>query len=321
MRILFIGYSNVIRRRILPFIDEIPNLQSADIAKYSLQAGETIEFFNLKGEVYNSYEEALIKSKADIAYISTVNSAHALWAEKALKRGMHVIIDKPAFLSLDKALEMVELADRRNLAISEATVYPFHPQIIRVNEIMEEENMHARNLTINFSFPPLDQENFRYKKDLGGGAINDLGPYAVSAGRIFFNESPEKISCLITDYHLKSNVEIAFSVLATYSGNRTLIGNFGFTSEYINRLNIFGENFYFEINRVFTPPGNMENEFILKTNNSIKTIKTPKSNCFNNFLKKFIDSIASGDYSGFSSDLIKDAKSLELLKRSALNIN
>ena len=320
MRILFIGYSNVLRRRILPFIHEIGNLHNVDIAKYSLQ-DEVIESFNLNGEVYDSYEEALNKSNADIAYISTINSAHFMWAEKALKKGMHVIIDKPAFLSLEKALEVTELADKLNLAIAEATVYPFHPQIIKVNEIMEDENLSARNLTINFSFPPLNSENFRYKKELGGGALNDLGPYAVSAGRIFFKESPERIYCLITDYHLKSNVEIAFSVLAKYSNNRTMIGNFGFTSEYINRLNIFGENFYFEINRIFTPPGEIENEFLMKTNNTLKTIKTQKSFCFNNFIEKFINSIVKGNYSGFSSDLINDARSLELLKKSALNTN
>ena len=320
MRILFIGYSNVLRRRILPNIHEIHNLHNVDIAKYSLQ-DEITEGSNFNGEVFNSYEEALNKSKADIAYISTINSAHFMWAEKALKKGMHVIIDKPAFLSLENALELTELADKLNLAIAEATVYPFHPQIIKVNEIMGKENLSAINLTINFSFPPLNSENFRYKKELGGGALNDLGPYAVSAGRIFFKESPEKISCIITDYHLKSNVEIAFSVLAKYSNNRTMIGNFGFASEYINRLNIFGENFYFEINRVFTPPGEIENEFLMKTSNTLKTIKTPKSFCFNNFIEKFIDSIVHGDYSEFSSDLINDARSLELLKKSALNTN
>jgi hypothetical protein len=97
-----------------------------------------------------------------------------------------------------------------------------------------------------------------------------------------------------------------------------MTGNFGFNSEYINRLNIFGENFYFEINRVFTPPADIENEVLMKLNNSSRLIKTEKSNCFINFLQKFIDSIEGGDYSSFSSALIKDAISFNILKNSTL---
>ena len=112
MRILFIGYSSVLKRRILPSVHEIVNLTSADIAKYNSQKDEQIDHSNIPGQVFNSYEEALEKSNADIAYISTVNSAHSVWAEKALKKGMHVIVDKPAFLNLDKTFELVSLSEK-----------------------------------------------------------------------------------------------------------------------------------------------------------------------------------------------------------------
>ena len=174
MRILFIGYSNVLKRRILPFIHELNSADKVDIAKFDTQRDENIEKQDFIGNIYDSYDAAIQESKADIAYISTVNSAHAIWAEKALYRGMHVIIDKPAFLTLEKSLEIVALAERLKLGIAEATVYPFHSQIYKVNEIIGQENLYPTNLTINFSFPPMSIENFRYEKDLGGGAINDL---------------------------------------------------------------------------------------------------------------------------------------------------
>jgi NDP-hexose-3-ketoreductase len=318
MRILFIGYSNVLKRKVLPFIHEIRGIQTADIAKFHLQKSVTVEPYKLTGEIYNSYDEAIERSNADIAYISTVNSAHGVWAYNALKKGMHVIVDKPAFLSLDKAQELVALAEQLKLGIAEAVVYPFHPQISKIIDIINKENLNPKHLTVNFSFPPLDPENFRYKKDLGGGAINDLGPYVVSVGRVFFNESPKNLTCLINDFNSKHEVETSFSVLAQYSNGRSMTGNFGFNSEYINRLNIFGEKFYFEINRVFTPPADIENEVLMKINNSSRLIKTEKSNCFINFLQKFIDSIEGGDFSSFSSALIQDAISLNILKKSIL---
>ena|ERR1035437_2565 len=318
MRILFIGYSNVLKRRVLPYIHEIKRVTAVDIAKYTSQREEKIESFNLAGEVFNSNDEAIEKSSADIAYISTVNSAHATWTEKALKRGMHVIVDKPAFLSLDNSLKLVELAEKLNLGIAEAIVYPFHPQIAKINEMIGKENLYPLHVTVNFSFPPLDPENFRYNKMLGGGALNDLGPYAVSAGRVIFNELPEKLTCIINDVGLRHEVETSFSILAQYSNGRSMTGNFGFNSEYINRLGIFGENFYFEINSVFTPKSDIENEVLFKMNNSLRFIRTEKSNCFINFMQCFFDSVERGEYDSFASTLIKDARSFELLRNSIL---
>jgi dTDP-3,4-didehydro-2,6-dideoxy-alpha-D-glucose 3-reductase len=319
MRILFIGYSNLIKRRILPFIEQIGSIDAVDIAKFDLQKDEEIEHYNLPGKIFTSYEEAINKSKAELAYISTVNSVHGIWSEKALNRGMHVIVDKPAFLNLEKTLAMVSLAKERHLGIAEATVYPFHSQIYKVIDIINNENLYPTNLTINFSFPPMNSDNFRYNKNLGGGAINDLGPYCVSAGRIFFNNVPERIFCLINDYDVRCDVETSFSVLAQYSNGRSLIGNFGFNSEYLNRLNILGTNFSVEINRVFSPPAELENEVLFKMNNSLQVMKTERSNCFINFLQKFIESINVGDFSIYSSSIVSDAKSMELLKMNMIN--
>jgi dTDP-3,4-didehydro-2,6-dideoxy-alpha-D-glucose 3-reductase len=316
MKILFIGYSNVLKRRVLPYIHEIKDLTGVDIARYSGQKNENIEPFGLNGEIYGSYDEGLMKSNAEIAYISTVNSAHASLAEKALKRGMHVVVDKPAFLSLDKSKELAELAGKLNLGLAEAVVYPFHSQIGRIKEIMANENLSPSNITINFSFPPLDPENFRYKKELGGGAINDLGPYAVSAGRIFFGAPPLNIFCTVNEFDSKHEVETSFSVVAGYSDGRSMTGHFGFCSEYINRINLLGRNFYFEINNVFTPKPDLENEVLLRANNSSRIIIAERSNCFNNFLSHFINLVSTGEHSILSSWLLQDAEAIEQLRMS-----
>jgi len=318
MKILFIGYSSVIKRRVLPFIHELKDLTGVDIAKFPGQKNEIIEPFGLKGEIFGSYDEALDKSKAEIAYISTVNSAHAEWTEKALKKGMHVVVDKPAFLDLDKSRELVGLAGKLNLGLAEAIVYPFHSQISRIKEIMANESLVPSHITVNFSFPPLDPENFRYKKELGGGALNDLGPYVVSVGRIFFDAPPVKIFCLINDCESNREVESSFSVVAGYGNGRSMTGHFGFCSEYINRINLLGRNFYFEINNVFTPKADLENEILLRINNSSRLEKTERSNCFINFLGSFISSVKNGDHKHFASWILQDADAFEQLKMSIL---
>lgn len=312
MRILFLGYSNVLRRRILPFIQDLYNIDEVCIAKYSLQDEKNDSSFRF----YNSYEEGLKNCNADLIYITAVNSAHYDLAKRSLLSGRHVIIDKPAFINLAEAYELSDLAQRSSLGIAEATVYPYHPLINRTIDKIKTEKLKINNLTVNFSFPPFDSENFRYKKDLGGGAINDLGPYAVSAGRIFFNEKPQKIACTIND--LKDDLEISFSLIARYPGNRSMIGNFGFNTEYVNRLCVFGDNFSFEINRIFTPPADSENEIIFKQNNRSSIIKTERSNSFINFINDFTESIKKGDLEKYSHDLILDAELIDQLKNNLL---
>lgn len=319
MKILFIGYSTVVRKRILPYLNEIKGLSSVEIARFHTQKEEKVTDLSLPFAVYDSYEKAFEKSDAEIAYISTVNKAHDFWARKAVESGRHVIVDKPAFSDLKNTYDIINLSNKHNLCIAESTVYTHHSQITKALEIIGSESLFPSNITVNFAFPQLNPDNFRYKRSLGGGALNDLGPYVVSAGRIFFNEQPEAAVCNIktfSDLNYPDNVETSFDVLLKYSKGRSLIGQFGFNSEYINRINVSGENFYIEINRVFTPPCDINNEITFKMNNKIKLVQTGISNSFVNFIQSFITAIINKDYNKFSDALLEDAKTLDLIKRN-----
>ena len=70
-----------------------------------------------------------------MVYISTFNSSHAIWAEKAILKGFHVIVDKPAFTSLQEAKRVVSLAAKLGKCLAESTVYACHPQVQSVKGI------------------------------------------------------------------------------------------------------------------------------------------------------------------------------------------
>ena len=93
MKILILGYSYIVRKRVLDALRLIPDVDGIDIASES----SYLELKNLEGIVYNDYDKALKDSKADLVYISTVNSNHGEWAEKAIISGFHVVVDKPDF--------------------------------------------------------------------------------------------------------------------------------------------------------------------------------------------------------------------------------
>ena len=115
MRILIIGYSNIVRKRVIPALEKIADTSEiiVDVASQSSTQIELSE--KIKGEIFNDYDEALSKTCADIVYISTVNSAHAQLAEKALLKDLHTVVDKPAFTDYEDAKKLIDLAKKKKL--------------------------------------------------------------------------------------------------------------------------------------------------------------------------------------------------------------
>ena len=113
MKLLLIGYSKIAQKRVLPALAEI-GITDIDVASRS-RAAEVALPEGASGRVFDDYETALAESGADLVYVSTVNSTHAEWTEKALQRGYHVTVDKPAFTNLDDTWRLLDLAQRQDL--------------------------------------------------------------------------------------------------------------------------------------------------------------------------------------------------------------
>jgi len=316
MNILIIGYSAIVKKRVLPALKKIEYIRRTDIASRS-SAPDLLAEAAYNGTVFNDYADAISRSNADLVYISLVNSSHAEWAEQALRRGCHVIVDKPAFTSINDVRKLTDLARARGLCLAEATVYAWHPQIQMARDIFLQGETHPTRLTVSFSFPPLAADNFRYQKHLGGGALWDLGPYAVSPGRLFFDDEPDEVFCRVGTRNPATGVDTSFSLLATYPGGRSMVGHFDFNTEYRNCINILGPGMSVDIDRFFTPPSDMENELNVRSKNQTKSIKMPPTDSFAVFLQSVFDAIKQNRYQVFMQNLLSDATVLHRLRKAA----
>jgi NDP-hexose-3-ketoreductase len=306
MKALVLGYSSIARRRVLPALAAI-GIRHVDVASRSGSGNVSLPE-GLSGSVFNDYADALRQSEAELVYISTVNSLHAELATASLDGGRHVVIDKPAAVDLMDVTRLVELARQKGRLLAEATVYGYHPQFATARSVFEEANCQPTRLVAAFSFPPLPPENFRHRADLGGGALLDLGPYAVSVGRLFFNEPPLEIIC--------RDSYSAFSLLATFSEDRSLVGHFGMTTGYINRLEVLGPDATVTIDRAFTTTPEMACNLYVSLHNEHRSIKVPPADSFAIFLRAVIQAIESGDTQPFAEVMLADAETLNLLRDS-----
>ncbi len=306
MRILILGNSTIAQKRLLPALDAMAGIAGVEIASRSAADAR-----------FPDYETALAESDAELVYISLVNSEHGHWAERALEGGRHVVVDKPAFLALEQAERLVELSRSRGLCLAEATVYTRHPQIDAIRGRFERPGATPTCILASFSFPPLDKADFRYRTALGGGALNDLGPYAVSPGRIFWGARPDGVECRVVATGGPDEVETAFSVVLSYPEGRSLVGHFGFTTAYRNRLSVLGPDCCVDVDRLFTTPAELENELQIWQRNGASRLKTPRGDCFALFLQEVVERIGAQDLEGLREDLLDDAFVLDWMRRSA----
>ena len=183
-----------VNERLLPAIIEAPNSQLVAIA--SRRAGAAKATLEKYAPCYvNSvacYDDmdALINDKnIEAIYCPMANEEHAEWALKAIDAGKHVLIEKPMALTV-KDIEAIEAAAAKNkVKVMEGFMYRFHPQHARVKEIVESgligDVLSAR---ATFSFLMKEARMYRINRSMadGGGAMWDIGPYAIHSLRWCF---------------------------------------------------------------------------------------------------------------------------------------
>lgn len=312
VKILILGYSSIVRRRVLPALVSL-GISHVDVASRS---------HNVKlpdgvaGAVFDDYHKALNASSAEVVYISTVNSTHAELAMSALECDRHVVIDKPAAIRLADVQRIVELASRKGLLAAEATVYGHHPQIAIAQRVFNEIGSRPTQLIASFSFPPLPPDNFRHRAELGGGALWDLGPYAVTPGRLFFADEPLEVVC--RRFHRPGEpVESAFSLLIRYADDRSLVGHYGMTTGYINRLELLGPDTTVTLEPAFTTPADMTCQLRVNQRNNRRTIEVAAADTFMIFLGTVFEAISRGAVTEFADDMLAAAEMLDMIRTQA----
>lgn len=128
--------------------------------------------------VASSYERLLEDPDVDAVYISLSNEAHLPWILAALKADKHVLCEKPLCLTADEVDEVV--AAQGNRLVVEASWYRWHPRI-RLAQARLADIGPVQHISAGFAFAGALSGNYRLEPGRGGGALYDVGHYAVSA--------------------------------------------------------------------------------------------------------------------------------------------
>jgi predicted dehydrogenase len=136
--------------------------------------------------LFGSYEELLADKEVDAVYVSLIHPHHAEWAIKAARAGKHVLVEKPLAMNAVQAARIIDAARQSGVFLMEAFMYRCHPQMARMAELIRGGAIgEVRAVRATFSFStPVDESSRMFNKELGGGAILDLGCYPASMSRV-----------------------------------------------------------------------------------------------------------------------------------------
>lgn len=145
--------------------------------------------------VYDSIDEVFTDSDVDIIYITTPHNTHYEYMKKALENGKHIFVEKSITLNSRELDEMVSLAKEKNRMIGEAMTIWHMPLYRKLQDIVQNGELgKVQIITMNFgSFKEYDMNNRFFNMNLAGGAMLDIGVYALSIVRGFMDEKPDEI--------------------------------------------------------------------------------------------------------------------------------
>ena len=276
MKVLILGYSNIVRKRVLSVLKE------KKIKIFIASKSYKKKIPGVKRQ-FQSYEQALKKCEPNIVYISLPNSKHYEWAKKSLNRKYNTIVDKPITSNIKQLDELIKLSQKNKRLLVESTFFNYHIQIKKIISMYKYDAY--KKINAKFVIPKPDKKSILMSKKLQGGVLMDMGPYISSIPRLFNLKKLKKKRIKVKKNKDKLIMSIEF-LMNFKEGDYN--GFFKFGGKYKNQIIISNKKTKSSITRVFSPP--YDENLILKliSKKKEKIIKFKKDNSFRNFFAEVL---------------------------------
>lgn len=181
----------------------LPGMNKGSLTKLCALASRDLEKARAAADslgiekAYGSYEALLEDPEIEAIYNPLPNHLHVPWTAKAARAGKHVLCEKPIALTAKEAETLVQVQRETGKLIAEAFMVRSHPQWHEAKKRVESGELgEIVSVQCAFSYFNRDPSNIRNKKDLGGGALFDIGCYAVNTSRYLFGREPKRLIAL-----------------------------------------------------------------------------------------------------------------------------
>ncbi len=323
IRIGILGCAAIAEKYSINAFKSISNVELVCIASRDHnKAKEWAAKHNIQAE--KSYDAVLQRDDIDAVYIPLPVGLHEEWTVKTAKAGKNVLCEKSLTDNLKSAKNMIETCKSQGVVLYENFMCGYHPQHAKVIELIHKRTLGEPFVFQGyFGFPPIDKNNFRYNKDLGGGSLNDAGTYTVFMARKMLESEPIAVtSKLLVDS--ETNVDIQGSAYLEFPNERAAFSAFGFNQVYQNNYIIWGTKGLVRVLRAYGIPPNAEPIVEVLQNDGTKDfisqLKIEPADHFALIFQDFCDILLNKDKEKIArtyDSILAQAKVMEALRVSA----
>jgi predicted dehydrogenase len=194
LRIGILGAARITPTALIRPARRVPEVEVVAVAARDRDRAETFAHKHKIPTVHGSYDELIADPNVDAIYNPLPNGLHGRWTLAALKAGKPVLCEKPLTANADEAEQVASAARDPGLVVMEAFHYRYHPLVERVLEIIRGELGSLRRVETRMCIPLPSRKDIRYQLDLAGGAVMDVGCYAIHQARTLAGAEPEVVS-------------------------------------------------------------------------------------------------------------------------------
>lgn len=178
-----------------------------DVGIYGVASGhysstkKFFEEFSIK-HVHENYQAMFKNGNIDIVYNATPHNSHYEIMKDALLHNKHVFSEKAIIINSDELEECVEIVKERHLVISDGVTLFHMPLFKELKKVISSNSLGpVKMIQVNFgSFKEYDVNNRLFNPNLAGGALLDIGVYAVSFARWFMSSKPNTVLTTMTPF-------------------------------------------------------------------------------------------------------------------------
>lgn len=313
-----LGTSEIAFRRFLPALKQLDNtFEYIGVASRNLdKTKKFIDAFGGKG--YASYNELIEDKNINVVYVPLPPALHYEWGKKVLMAGKHVLLEKPFCINTKQTEELVNIAIENNLALHENYMFIFHRQLDMIQNIIQSNEIgKVRLYRIAFGFPKRAANDFRYNKNLGGGALLDCGGYTLKLANILLGDTARIVNSKLVN----ESEEVDLYGSATLENNNSITAQiaFGMDNAYKCELEVWGSKGILKAPRIFTAPPEYETELELLTNDGVEKINVGIDNQFANSIEFFRKCIMKAEFRRMNyKNILQQSKLIDSLQKGEI---
>jgi len=267
---------------------------------------------------FDSFDQVINHKNIDVIYIPLANEEHTEVALKAIQAKKHVLIEKPMAIKSKEVEVLVEEARKNKVKIMEGFMYAFHPQFDRIINTIKSNILGDINYVHSmFSFPIQPARFYRIDRPMenGGGALWDIGPYAIHTIRQCFKENPKRVKALANlNEH---GADISTSGLIDFGNGKRATFDISFECTRRSEFEVFGLLGRLKCPTVWQPDDKKAKIIINTERSSLTEEIVPAANHFNLEINHFNKVISTGIPTKLSNeDALWNVKTLESIQHS-----